>query len=345
VPAYDATDALGRPAWRSQIDRGDYVWAAVPLDAYVGGTVRLRLAFRSDGAWLAAGAYVDDVAVDLEADDPDGDGLAGVLDERLAYGTDPYLDDTDLDGFTDGEEVTAGTDPLNGAHFPGAVPLAPGDLLDFELDDGGLVADGTLWQHGSPASGPGRASSGSRAWATNLSGNYGSNLREPLLLPPVDLTATTRPTLSFRLWMSGTTGDGVGVDAQDEAGVWTRVLADAPLPYESTDAAGIVAFRTVGSGTAYRLVTFDLSAFVGRTLPVRVMFRSDGAWVATGAYLDDLRLDDEADDPDGDGLTGVADERRTYGTDPFLADTDGDGALDGAEVTAGSDPLDPLSTP
>jgi hypothetical protein len=41
----------------------------------------------------------------------------------------------------------------------------------------------------------------------------------------------------------------------------------------------------------------------------------------------------------------VADERRTYGTDPFLADTDGDGAPDGAEVTAGSDPLDPLSTP
>ncbi len=33
------------------------------------------------------------------------------------------------------------------------------------------------------------------------------------------------------------------------------------------------------------------------------------------------------------------------GTNPALADTDGDGFDDGVEVAAGSDPNDPLSTP
>jgi thrombospondin type 3 repeat protein len=34
-----------------------------------------------------------------------------------------------------------------------------------------------------------------------------------------------------------------------------------------------------------------------------------------------------------------------YGTDPLVADTDGDGFSDGAEVAAGSDPKDPSSVP
>jgi len=44
-------------------------------------------------------------------------------------------------------------------------------------------------------------------------------------------------------------------------------------------------------------------------------------------------------DTDGDGLAD-ADERRTHGTDPYLADTDSDGANDGDEVAALSDPFE-----
>jgi subtilisin family serine protease len=49
-------------------------------------------------------------------------------------------------------------------------------------------------------------------------------------------------------------------------------------------------------------------------------------------------------DRDGDGLVD-ADEVNLYGTDPLVADTDGDGFSDGAEVAAGSDPKDPSSVP
>lgn len=49
-------------------------------------------------------------------------------------------------------------------------------------------------------------------------------------------------------------------------------------------------------------------------------------------------------DSDNDGLTDI-DEIEIYGTDPFNPDTDGDTWLDGEEVAAGTDPLDPLSFP
>jgi hypothetical protein len=49
-------------------------------------------------------------------------------------------------------------------------------------------------------------------------------------------------------------------------------------------------------------------------------------------------------DTDGDGLTDGA-EVNTHGTSPLLVDTDGDGFGDGIEVAAGTDPLDPASHP
>ncbi|HPG29095.1 MAG TPA: hypothetical protein PLW10_25910, partial [Myxococcota bacterium] len=48
-------------------------------------------------------------------------------------------------------------------------------------------------------------------------------------------------------------------------------------------------------------------------------------------------------DPDSDGLTNL--EEQGYGTNPTLADTDGDGFGDGAEIAASTDPLDPGSNP
>ncbi len=43
-------------------------------------------------------------------------------------------------------------------------------------------------------------------------------------------------------------------------------------------------------------------------------------------------------DTDNDGINDY-DELNVYGTSPYLSDTDGDGLLDGAEISSGGDPL------
>jgi len=54
-------------------------------------------------------------------------------------------------------------------------------------------------------------------------------------------------------------------------------------------------------------------------------------------------IKDGDEDSDGDGLTNR--QEILFGTNPALADSDGDGWNDEAEITAGTDPLDPKSMP
>jgi hypothetical protein len=49
-------------------------------------------------------------------------------------------------------------------------------------------------------------------------------------------------------------------------------------------------------------------------------------------------------DSDSDGISDYL-EKVKYGTDPTNQDTDGDGYLDGEEIAAGTNPLDPNSHP
>jgi hypothetical protein len=70
---------------------------------------------------------------------------------------------------------------------------------------------------------------------------------------------------------------------------------------------------------------------------------SDAADANDASDASDTDVVDPGSDLDGDGLT-YADEL-ARGTDPTLADSDGDGFWDGWEVSAATDPRDPLSTP
>ena len=62
---------------------------------------------------------------DLTDPDDDNDGLSDV-DEIDIYGTNPLVVDTDNDGFNDGIEVFAGTNPLDDQSIP--MNLANGDI-------------------------------------------------------------------------------------------------------------------------------------------------------------------------------------------------------------------------
>lgn len=71
-----------------------------------------------------------------------------------------------------------------------------------------------------------------------------------------------------------------------------------------------------------------------------IHFDHDGQ-IALGQGFATEMLVLEANDPDRDGLLNS--EEASLGTDPNLADTDGDGQDDGFEVRAGTDPLNPAS--
>ena len=73
---------------------------------------------------------------------------ATLTDAEVAAGTDPNLPDTDTDGFTDGEELTAGTDPLNLDSWPVSLQRFPNRLQYMPAE---VVGAPALWKDGKQA--------------------------------------------------------------------------------------------------------------------------------------------------------------------------------------------------
>ncbi len=346
-PEYDSTVAGGHPAWTDQGYLNDYVLMAFNLSPWAGQQVRTRFTFVSDDRLVDSGVYLDNIGLWEEGSDPDNDGIVGVLAEVAAQSTDPLVSDTDGDGVNDGPEVAGNHDPLNPATFPGVQPMTPGTLLTFEESRQGVATLGDLWEYGPPNTDAIRAYSGTVVWATNLVSAYYSNAREYLYLPPLDLAAGDEPVLALRIQSRiGDVDDGFFIETRtsvDEA--WSPVVPDSPM-YDGNITGGWQAWRSHGYRSNYDLFLIPLSSVdVNQLLATRLAFWSDDRTTANGVFLDDVLYSDENDDYDGDGLVGMMNELGTYGTDPTLFDTDGDGSGDGAEIAANTDPLNPAWFP
>ncbi len=73
---------------------------------------------------------------------------------------------------------------------------------DFETSDGFWYTDGTnsTWEYGTPvAQKINKAASGTKAWVTNLDGNYNDYETSYLYSPCFDITGLENPTLSFKM--------------------------------------------------------------------------------------------------------------------------------------------------
>jgi hypothetical protein len=170
-------------------------------------------------------------------------------------------------------------------------PLEVAFETDLEADNGGLTSS-QGWQWGVPsgAGNPG-AHSGTRVWATNLSGDYQPSVHWYLDLAAVPIAGGGR--LSFWHWYEIEQGsndwDGGNVSVRlTGSGAYTVVTPDGGYPSSNVSALGQPGFT--GSTGAWEEVSFDLSAWAGQTVDVRWHFASDSSVQELGWYLDDLTV-------------------------------------------------------
>jgi Right handed beta helix region/Bacterial TSP3 repeat len=113
-----------------------------------------------------------------------------------------------------------------------------------------------------------------------------------------------------------------------------------PLPYPCADAARFVCDNTLVRTWWVPLLLMLLLGSVAVSAVASPQARIDLGRARIAAFPKLPRRGD----PDRDGLNNWVELHRTK-TNPHKYDTDGDGFSDGAEVIAGSDPLDPASVP
>ncbi len=159
---------------------------------------------------------------------------------------------------------------------------------DLEADDGGLTSS-QGWQWGAPSgSGNPGAHSGTKVWATNLSGTYQPNAHWYLDLAAVPISGGG--LLSFWHWYDFESGyDGGNLSVRPSgSGSYTLVTPDGGYPSSDVGALGQPGFT--GLSGSWQEVSFDLSAWAGQPVDLRWHFASDYSIEELGWYVDDITV-------------------------------------------------------
>jgi subtilisin family serine protease len=173
---------------------------------------------------------------------------------------------------------------------------------DFENDNGAFVTGVTAgtqnpWQWGVPTSGPTAASSGTKLWATNLSGVYPMSTDAYIETPAIVIPEDKEAILIFNEWvdMEGTTTlwdyAQIMISINDGA-TWTNITPGGK-------------YGTRVQAWVNREIS--LAGYTGETVKIRFLFHSDSSVAYNGWYIDDVSvkgIDYVAPEPiDGEELT------------------------------------------
>ena len=232
--------------------------------------------------------------------DCDKDGLTN--GEEIDLGTDPFDADTDGDGVLDGTEVTDGTNPLDVCDYVSAhiTQVQKEAWLNADCDNDGLTNE----KEKDLGTNPFNADTDGDGV---LDGTEVSDGTDPLDLCDLILS---HQTLNPSDEWNATDCDEDGLSNKEE-----KELGTDPKNRD-TDGDGVLDGTEVLDGTD----PLDLCDFI---LSHQTLNPSEEWNVA---------------DCDEDGLTNK--EEKELGTDPKNPDTDGDGVLDGRELTDNTNPLD-----
>ena len=171
-------------------------------------------------------------------------------------------------------------------------------LENFESGNGGYFTNGIndSWQYGTPAS-PliNHAASGTRAWKTNLTGNYNNLETSYLYSPCFDISQLTNPTLSFSCALDiencgSTLCDAAYMEYSFDGVVWSKLGAAGQGTnwYDSTfDVWNPEGF------TRWHVATIPLpQPPPGETIHFRFVMSSDPGATYEGIAVDDIHIYD-----------------------------------------------------
>ncbi len=184
------------------------------------------------------------------------------------------------------------------------VPLV-GSILayeNFELSDGGFTHSGAgdEWEYGLPATvaAPGvapftTAGSGTKAWKTDLDGNYEPTANQTLVSPVYDLTLASGALYmgwTMMQQMENAAFDGLSIYAEEEPGGSGLILPLYTwLGATQTVSPGSPAV-SIGMSGGWGAYYADISAMAGKRFRFKVQLTSDGTVQMGGVAIDDVTV-------------------------------------------------------
>ena len=279
-------------------------------------------------------------------EDFDEDGLSNI--DELAFGTDPYMRDTDGDQLTDLEEVSYDGNSSN---------YSPSDLNPLQQDtDGDGIADNIEANIAEmdPLVGDSGGDIDGDTLTNGVEAVFGSSLTvvdtdSDGVRDDVEYSLGTNPRLSDTdgdgltdfVEMNGVTNPLTADTDQDglSDGVELGVFGSNPLLVDS-DSDGLTDLVEFNYEYSYGLGTARYEFPPGRPLLVAspVLADTDGDTLSDSQELQ-LGTNIAEVDTDNDGLSD--DDEKARGTNPVVRDTDNDGVIDGIEVLLlNTNPLD-----
>ncbi len=167
-------------------------------------------------------------------------------------------------------------------------------LQGFETDNGGFYTTGnnSSWQWGTPSKTIiNKAPNGTKAWVTNLTGNYVDNETSYLVSPCFDLSTLKKPVLSFSHIFEIEEGyDYSWVEYSTDGKTWTKLGVNGSGT-NWYDNATYDNWRT--SKTKWHVASIDLPV-TNTTIKFRFVLATDGGVTEEGIGIDDIHIHEKA---------------------------------------------------
>jgi hypothetical protein len=163
------------------------------------------------------------------------------------------------------------------------------------------------WQWGTPAKTIiNKAANGTKAWVTNLTGNYNTNEISYLYSPCFNISGLTQPVLSFSHIFQiedATPAEFNWVEYSVNGGqTWSRLGINGAGTNWYNDPTGKNQWRN--SLTTWHVASFNIPA-TGSIIRFRIVFTSDLGFNLDGVGIDDIHVFDKAAVYSGATVTGI----------------------------------------